>query len=177
MVRVPYAVALALLVALLDLVPLVGATIAAVIVSAVALFHSLPVGIATIAFFIVYQQFENYILVPRVMQRTAEVSPLATVVAALLGGALLGVVGALIAIPVAATVQIVVDEVVVPRQRDASLRVPVGLSAGRSRPGSGAARRSDLPAPRARAGVPSTPAAATGRRRAALPSPGRPRVA
>ena len=118
-VRVPYAVALALLVAVMDLVPLVGATIAAVIVSAVALFHSLPVGIATIAFFIVYQQFENYILVPRVMQRTAEVSPLATVVAALLGGALLGVVGALIAIPVAATVQIVVDEVVVPRQDDA----------------------------------------------------------
>jgi predicted PurR-regulated permease PerM len=117
--RVPYAVALALFVAVLDLVPLVGATIAAVIVSAVALFHSLPVGIATIIFFVIYQQFENYVLVPRIMKRTAEVSPLATVVAALIGGTLLGIVGALLAIPVAAAIQIVVDEVVVPRQDDA----------------------------------------------------------
>lgn len=66
----PYAVALSLLVAILDLVPLVGATIGAVVVSAVALFHSPPVGIATIIFFVVYQQFENYVLVPRVMKRT-----------------------------------------------------------------------------------------------------------
>jgi predicted PurR-regulated permease PerM len=117
--RVPYAVALALFVAVLDLVPLVGATIAAVIVSAVALFHSLPVGIATIIFFVIYQQFENYVLVPRIMKRTAEVSPLATVVAALIGGTLLGIVGALLAIPVAAAIQIVVDEVVVPRQDEA----------------------------------------------------------
>jgi predicted PurR-regulated permease PerM len=118
-VRVPYAVALSLFVAILDLVPLVGATIAAVVVSAVALFHSLPVGIATIIFFVVYQQFENYVLVPRVMKRTAAVSPLATVVAALIGGTLLGIVGALLAIPVAAAIQIVVDEVVVPRQDEA----------------------------------------------------------
>jgi predicted PurR-regulated permease PerM len=118
-VRVPYAVALALLVAILDLVPLVGATIAAVIVSAVALFHSLPAGIATIIFFVIYQQFENYVLVPRIMKRTAEVSPLATVVAALIGGTLLGIVGALLAIPVAAAIQIVVAEVVVPRQDEA----------------------------------------------------------
>jgi predicted PurR-regulated permease PerM len=115
-VRVPYALALALLVAILDLVPLVGATIAAVIVTIVAFFVSPAVGIATGLYFIAYQQFENYILVPRVMKRTVDVSPLATIVAALIGGTLLGVVGALLAIPAAATVSLLIGEVVYPRQ-------------------------------------------------------------
>jgi predicted PurR-regulated permease PerM len=115
-VRVPYALALALLVAILDLVPLVGATIAAVLVTLVAFFVSVPVGIATGGFFIAYQQFENYILVPRIMKRTVDVSPLATIVAALIGGTLLGVVGALLAIPAAATVSLILAEVVYPRQ-------------------------------------------------------------
>lgn len=112
---VPYAVALALFVALMDLIPLVGATIAAVVVTVVAFFVSIPVGIASAVFFIAYQQFENYILVPRVMKRTVDVSPLATVVAALIGGTLLGVVGALLAIPAAATISLVLREVVYPR--------------------------------------------------------------
>ena len=63
-----------------------------------------------------YQQFENYVLVPRVMKKTVDVSPLTTIVAALLGGALLGIVGALVAIPVAAAVQLILAEVFVPRQ-------------------------------------------------------------
>lgn len=115
-VDVPYKIALSLFVAIMDLVPLVGATIAAVVVTIVALFESLPVGIATIVYFVAYQQFENYWLVPRVMKRTVSVSPLATIVAALIGGTLLGIVGALLAIPAAAAVQIVVTEVVYPRQ-------------------------------------------------------------
>lgn len=117
--RVPYALALALLVSLLDLVPLVGASIAAAVCTLVALFVSIPVGIITLLYFVAYQQFENYVLVPRVMKRTVDVSPLATIVAALIGGTLLGIVGALLAIPAAATVSLVLGEVVYPRQDDA----------------------------------------------------------
>jgi predicted PurR-regulated permease PerM len=117
--RVPYALALALLVAILDLVPLVGATMAAVVCTIVAFFVSLPVGVITGLFFVAYQQFENYVLVPRVMKRTVDVSPLATIVAALIAGTLLGVVGALLAIPAAATISLVLGEVVYPRQDDA----------------------------------------------------------
>jgi predicted PurR-regulated permease PerM len=117
--RVPYALALALLVAIFDLVPLVGATIAALVCTLVAFFVSLPVGIITGVFFMAYQQFENYILVPRVMKRTVDVSPLASIVAALVGGTLLGVVGALLAIPAAAAISLVLGEVIYPRQDEA----------------------------------------------------------
>jgi predicted PurR-regulated permease PerM len=113
---VPYPVALAMLVAILDLIPLVGATIAAVVCTAVAFFVSVPVGLASIAYFLVYQQVENYVLVPRVMKRTVDISPLATIVAALIGGSLLGVLGALLAIPVAAAIQLIGTEVLYPRQ-------------------------------------------------------------
>ncbi len=113
---VPYALALALLVAILDIIPLVGATIASVVVTVVAFFVSVPVGIASAVFFLLYQQVENYAIYPRVMQRSVDVSPAATIVAILVGGSLLGVLGALLAIPVAAALQLVMDEVVVPRQ-------------------------------------------------------------
>jgi predicted PurR-regulated permease PerM len=113
---VPYAVALALLVAVLDVIPLVGATIGAVVVTIVAFFVSAPVGVATAIFFLVYQQVENYYIYPRVMKRSVDVSPAATIVAVLIGGTLLGVLGALLAIPVMAALQLVLDEVVVPRQ-------------------------------------------------------------
>ena len=75
-----------------------------------------PAAIATTIFYVLYQQFENYILVPRVMKKTVDVSPLTTIIAALLGGALLGIVGALVAIPIAAAVQLMAQEVFVPRQ-------------------------------------------------------------
>jgi predicted PurR-regulated permease PerM len=116
---VRYSVALALLVAIFDLIPLVGATIAAIACVLVAFFASIPAGIASIVFFIAYQQFENYVLVPRVMKRTVDVSPLATVVAALIGGTLLGVVGALLAIPAAATISLLSQEIIYPRQEHA----------------------------------------------------------
>ncbi|HEX3908219.1 MAG TPA: AI-2E family transporter [Mycobacteriales bacterium] len=116
---VPFPIALALFIAVTDLIPLVGATIGAVGVSAVALFHGVVPGIATIVFFIVYQQFENYILQPRVMRRTVDVAPLLTILAALLGGALLGILGALIAVPFAAAIQLLVTEVLYPRQDEA----------------------------------------------------------
>jgi predicted PurR-regulated permease PerM len=116
---VPYPVALALLVAITDLVPLVGATIGAAVVTIVAFFVSVKVGVIAAVYYIGYQQFENYVLYPHVMKRSVDVSPAATVVAVLIGGSLLGVLGALLAIPIAAAVQLVLQEVVIPRQDEA----------------------------------------------------------
>lgn len=105
---VPYAVALGLLVAILDLVPLAGATIAAVIVSAVAFIESLPAGIVVAVFFLVYQQLENHVLQPLIYGRTVQLSPLAVLIAVLIGASLAGVLGALAAIPVAGTIQVII---------------------------------------------------------------------
>lgn len=105
---VPYAVALGLVVGLLDLVPLVGATVAAVIVAAVAFLHSVLAGIVVIVFFIVYQQVENHILQPLVYNRTVALSPLAILVSVLLGAELAGVLGALAAIPVGGAIQVLI---------------------------------------------------------------------
>ncbi len=115
-VKAPYPVALAMLIALTDLIPLIGATIGAVVVTVILLFYSIPVGIAAAIFFIAYQQVENYLIYPRVMGRTVDVPPALTIVAALIGGALLGILGALLAIPTAAALSLIVREVVVPRQ-------------------------------------------------------------
>lgn len=115
-VGVPYPLALALLVALTDLIPLVGATIGAAIITLVAFTVSVQVGVIAAAYYLAYQQLENYVLYPRIMKRSVDVSPAATVVAVLVGGSLLGVLGALLAIPIAAGVQLVLREVVAPRQ-------------------------------------------------------------
>jgi predicted PurR-regulated permease PerM len=111
-----YAVALALVVAILDFIPLIGATIGAVIVSAIGLATSPTVGVSCIIFYIVYQQVENYVIYPRVMRSSVDVPGVVTVIAVLIGGSLLGVVGALLAIPTAAAGLLLVREVVVPRQ-------------------------------------------------------------
>ncbi len=111
-----YAVALALVVAILDFIPLIGATIGAVIVSAIGFATSPGVGISCIIFYIVYQQIENYVIYPRVMRTSVNVPGVITVIAVLIGGTLLGVVGALLAIPTAAAALLIVREVVIPRQ-------------------------------------------------------------
>ena len=103
---VPYAVALGLLVAILDLVPLAGATIAAIIVCTVGFIHSVPAGIVLLIFFILYQQLENHVLQPFVYSRTVKLSPLIILIAVLIGAQLAGVLGALAAIPVAGTLQV-----------------------------------------------------------------------
>ena len=113
---VPYPVALSVVVAVTDLVPLIGATVGASVVVLGAFFTSATAGIVCAAFYLVYQQVENYVLYPRVMRRSVDVSPAATVVAVLIGGSLLGVLGALLAIPIAAALQLVLEEVVAPRQ-------------------------------------------------------------
>ncbi|GAB3963644.1 AI-2E family transporter [Actinoallomurus acanthiterrae] len=115
-VDVPYAIALALLVAITDLIPLIGATIGAVLVTAIAFFSGFWIGIASAIFFLIYQQVENYVVQPRVMKKSVDVQPAVTVIAALIGGALLGMIGALLAIPAAAAVALIIREVVMPRQ-------------------------------------------------------------
>jgi predicted PurR-regulated permease PerM len=111
---VPYPLLLAIFVALLDLIPIVGSSIGGLIVSLVALAKSLPVAIATLVFYVGYRFVEDYLLTPRIMSRTVEVSGLVTVVAVLIGGALLGIVGALMAIPIAAATQLIFREVAAP---------------------------------------------------------------
>ena len=107
---VPYAVALGLLVALLDLVPLAGATIAGIIVAIVSFLHSVPAGIVAVTFFIVYQQLENHFLQPVIYGRTVKLSPLVVLVSVLVGAELAGIIGALAAIPVAGALQVIVRD-------------------------------------------------------------------
>jgi predicted PurR-regulated permease PerM len=113
---VPFALPLALIVALTAFIPMVGATVGATIVSIVAFFNGTGTGIACVIFFVIYQQVENYVIQPRVMRRAVDVHPAVTIIAALIGGTLLGIVGALLAIPIAAAIALIVREVMVPRQ-------------------------------------------------------------
>ncbi|WP_082564045.1 MULTISPECIES: AI-2E family transporter [unclassified Nocardioides] len=111
-----YAVALSFVVGLLSLIPMVGATIAMLIVSAIGFTISPGVGIACLVYYALYQQLENYVIYPRVMQRSVSVPGSVTVIAALVGGGLLGVVGALMAVPTAAAILLLTQEVFVRRQ-------------------------------------------------------------
>jgi predicted PurR-regulated permease PerM len=107
---VPYAVALGLLVAVLDLIPLAGATVAGIIVVLVAFLHSVQAGIVLAIFVIVYQQVENHFLQPVIYGRTVQLSPLAVLVSVLVGAELAGILGALAAIPVAGSLQVIVRD-------------------------------------------------------------------
>jgi predicted PurR-regulated permease PerM len=108
---VPYPVALALIIALLDLVPLVGATLGAVLVGIVTLFSDFPTATIVWAIWsVIYQQVENTVIQPRIQARAVQVEPFVVLVAVLFGSALFGVFGALLAIPAAATIQIAIYE-------------------------------------------------------------------
>jgi predicted PurR-regulated permease PerM len=107
---VPYAAALGLLVAFLDLIPLAGATVAGIIVCLVAFLHSVPAGIVVLVFFVVYQQLENHFLQPVIYGRTVQLSPLAVLISVLVGAELAGILGALAAIPVAGSLQVVIRD-------------------------------------------------------------------
>jgi predicted PurR-regulated permease PerM len=108
---IPFAVPLAVLVGLFDLIPLVGSTIAGVIVGIVAAIVGFPGKlIVWVIYLVVYQQVENNVIQPVVYKKTVAIHPLIVIVAVLIGGSLLGILGALLAIPIAATVQIVVKE-------------------------------------------------------------------
>src|SRR5579875_3861116 len=107
---IPYGLLLGFMVALLDLIPVVGSTVGGIIVSLIALTVSLPTAIATAVFYILYRNIEDYFLTPKIMARTVQVPGLLTVIATLIGGTLFGIIGALIAIPVAAAVKLLLEE-------------------------------------------------------------------
>ncbi len=103
---VPFRTVLALWVAFADLIPLVGATLGAVPAVLVAFLNSTGRGIATVVFFVVYQQFENHVLQVTIMSKTVDLNPLVVLVAVLIGVELSGLLGALLAIPVAGIIQV-----------------------------------------------------------------------
>jgi predicted PurR-regulated permease PerM len=107
---VRFAVPLALWAGLADLIPAVGSYLGAVPAIIVAFFVSPLRGLITLGYFIGYQQFENYVLVPRVMKNAVNLSPAAVIISTLIGGSLFGFAGALLALPVAATVKVVIVE-------------------------------------------------------------------
>jgi len=116
-VSVPYALLLALVVAICDLIPQIGATLGAIIVTLVAFgTRGLPIAIATIVFFVVYQQIENWLIYPRVMRQAVQISNLAAIVSVLVGFAMFGVIGVFISVPGYAAIQLVIRQVVHPRQ-------------------------------------------------------------
>jgi predicted PurR-regulated permease PerM len=110
---VPFRGPLALIAGLFSLIPLVGATIAAVLIGLVTLFEDFPTTtIIWVIWAIAYQQFENHVIQPQVQKRTVNVQPFITIVAVLFGATLLGILGALVAIPIAASIQILLREYV-----------------------------------------------------------------
>ena len=110
---VPFKGPLAVMAGLFSLIPLVGATIAAVLIGIVTVFQDFPTATIVWAIWaILYQQLENHLLQPQIQKRTVNVHPLITIVAVLFGGTLLGILGAIVAIPVAASIQILLREYV-----------------------------------------------------------------
>src|SRR5436190_3273381 len=121
---IPFALALAMWVAITDLIPSVGATLGAVVVVTVAAFSSLADAIGTAVYFILYQQVENYVIAPRVMKPAVDLSPAAVIVAVLLGGTLTGFAGALLALPVAAIVKVLINELYISKRLQPAEPVP-----------------------------------------------------
>ena len=108
---VPFAGPLALIVFFFDLIPLVGATLGAVLVAVVTLFVNFPIAlIVWVIYSIAYQQVENYVIQPQIQRRAVAVEPFVVLVAVLFGGTLFGIIGALLAIPAAASIQIAIRE-------------------------------------------------------------------
>jgi hypothetical protein len=110
--KVPFAVPLAFVVALTDLIPMIGATLGAIIVVLLTLFASKfwPTTVLVALFFVVYQQLENYLIAPRILRSTVNLSAAAVLLAGLIGATALGLVGALMAIPVAAALKVLLTE-------------------------------------------------------------------
>lgn len=112
---VPYAISLGMVVAFCGLIPLIGATLGAIVVVIVGLSQSPTTALILFIFYVLYQQFENYFIYPRIMKRSVNIPAAITLVAALIGASLLGLLGGLLAIPTAAATLLILDEVVIPR--------------------------------------------------------------
>ena len=137
----PFPMVLAVIAGLLDLIPQVGATIAAVILTAVALTVSTEAAIVMVVIQLIYQQLENYVVYPIVYREAVELSPFTTIVAVLIASSILGVVGAILAVPFAAVIKTVLREAGAPRrERMAGLREPPGVAASSAHTGAPAGR-------------------------------------
>jgi predicted PurR-regulated permease PerM len=112
----PYPLALALIAATLDLIPTIGATIAGIIIAIVALSVSVEALIVFAIVMVVYQQIENYVLQPTIIGKAAQVSGFTVLTSVLAFGALFGLIGAIIGVPIAAGLQILVDELTADRR-------------------------------------------------------------
>ena len=126
-VGVPFAGVLGLWVGFADLLPLVGATIGAIPTIAIGFLHSTGAGVAVLIFYIVYQQVENHLLQPVVMSRTVKLNPLGVLLSALVGVELAGLVGALLAIPAAGAIQVVIRDLWDERQQRLKAVPTVGV--------------------------------------------------
>jgi predicted PurR-regulated permease PerM len=133
---VPFPVPLAFVVAICDLIPMIGATLGAVIGVTVALFTTdiWPTTVLVAAFFVAYQQLENYLIAPRVLKTTVELGAAAVLIAGLIGATVLGLVGALMAIPVAAAVNVLLNERLLAHETAAGVVLPDGAEAAGTPP-------------------------------------------
>jgi len=120
--RIPFALPLAVLVAVTDLIPMIGATLGAAIcvIVAIATRDLWPNAILLAVFFLLYQQLENYFVAPRVLRNSVEIPAVAVLLAALVGGSVLGLIGALIAIPVAAAVKVIATPMLRARDQEST---------------------------------------------------------
>jgi predicted PurR-regulated permease PerM len=110
LIGIPFSGLIALFVAISDLIPLVGATLGAVVAGLAAFIYSVPAGIIVVVFFVVYQQLENHLLQPLIFSRTVQLNPLTVLIAILIAVELAGLLGALLAIPIAAMIQIILRD-------------------------------------------------------------------
>ncbi|CAH0257386.1 AI-2E family transporter [Plantibacter flavus] len=115
-VGVPYAGILAVVIFFVTLIPLVGSIIATVVVATVGLFDSPTTALIVIVYYLIYMQIESYVLTPRVMNKAVAVPGALVVIGAMVGGSLIGLLGALVSIPVTASILLIIKQVVVPRQ-------------------------------------------------------------
>ncbi len=113
----PSPFAIAMIIFVCGLIPLIGHFIGSSIVTIIALTQSVPIGVIALVAYVVYVQVENYVVTPRIMKKTMSVPGVVTIIAALIGSSLLGLVGGLLAVPVAAAIILILDEVVIPRAK------------------------------------------------------------
>jgi predicted PurR-regulated permease PerM len=111
----PSPIAIGMIVFVCGLIPLIGHFLGSAIVTIIALTQSIAIGVITFVAYVVYVQVENYVVTPRIMKRTLAVPGAVTIISALIGSSLLGLVGGLLAVPVAASIILILDEVVIPR--------------------------------------------------------------
>jgi predicted PurR-regulated permease PerM len=174
---VPFAVPLAFLIAICDLIPMIGATLGAVLGVTVALFTTelWPTTILVAAFFVAYQQLENYLIAPRVLKTTVELGAAAVLISGLIGATVLGLVGALMAIPIAAAFNVLLNERLLAHESAAEADPLAAeadpLAAAPSVPGSVPGRGSGSPGPDGGTGSPGPGAAGDGGTGSPVPEP------